>query len=139
MTSSSSRDDSILLLHAYLDGELDAAAAIEMEQRIAADPALTAERDRIETLRRALRERLPREAPSPGRPVPGYPILCAAGAQGWSEPVPSVAHILHRPSHFRLLLRVQRQQRNPRPAPVIPVQVACMLDARDAQRAGHSP
>jgi anti-sigma factor RsiW len=36
-----------------------------MEQRIAADPALAAERDRIAALRQLLRERLPREAPSP--------------------------------------------------------------------------
>src|SRR5262245_9364496 len=62
---SSAHDDTIALLHAYLDGELDAAAALDMERRIAADPKLAAERERIEAVRRALRERLPREAPSP--------------------------------------------------------------------------
>src|SRR5262245_19336618 len=62
---SSKQDDDVVLLHAYLDGELDAAAGLEMEQRLAAEPALAAERDRIEAVRAALRERLPREAPSP--------------------------------------------------------------------------
>src|SRR5262245_12334964 len=67
MTSSSPapQDDTVLLLNAYLDGELDAAAGIEMERRLAADPALAAERDRIAAVRTALRERLTREAPSP--------------------------------------------------------------------------
>jgi anti-sigma factor RsiW len=56
----SSGHDPILLVHAYLDGELDPAHVIEMEQRLAADPALAAERDRIVALRRAIGERLPR-------------------------------------------------------------------------------
>jgi anti-sigma factor RsiW len=59
------RDDPALLLHAYLDGELDAAAALEMERRLTADPALAAERDSIEAVRRMIRDELPREAPSP--------------------------------------------------------------------------
>ena len=58
-------DDPMLLLHAYLDGELDPINALEMERRIAADPALARERDRVETLRQLMRERLPRETPSP--------------------------------------------------------------------------
>ena len=58
-------DDQLLLLHAYLDGELDLTKALEIERRLATDPALAAERDRIEALRRRLREELPREAPSP--------------------------------------------------------------------------
>jgi len=57
--------DPLLLLHAYLDGELDPINALEIERRIATDPALAAERDRVETLRQLLRERMPREAPSP--------------------------------------------------------------------------
>jgi len=65
MIGSPSTQDDIVLLNAYLDDELDAAAALAMERRLAADPALAAERDRIEALRTALRERLPREAPSP--------------------------------------------------------------------------
>src|SRR5712692_5820232 len=65
MSSSTAPDDPTLLVHAYLDGELDPAHAIELERRLAADPVLAAERDRVEALRRLIRERLPREAPPP--------------------------------------------------------------------------
>jgi anti-sigma factor RsiW len=58
-------DNDRLLLNAYIDGELDPAHALEFEQRLAADPALVEERRRIEALRSALRERLPRPAASP--------------------------------------------------------------------------
>ena len=51
-----------LLVHAYVDGELDPAHALEMERQFADDPALAAERDRVEALRRAVREQLPLEA-----------------------------------------------------------------------------
>jgi anti-sigma factor RsiW len=61
-----STTDPRLLLHAYVDGELDPANALEAEQQLAADPALAAERERIETLRRVIAERLPRESPPPG-------------------------------------------------------------------------
>jgi anti-sigma factor RsiW len=61
-----SRERDRLLVHAYLDGELDPASAIAIEQRIAADPDLAAEQARVEALRRTLRERLPREAAPPG-------------------------------------------------------------------------
>ena len=54
-------DDAVLLVHAYLDGELDPAHALSVERQIANDPALAAERARIEALRGALREKLPRE------------------------------------------------------------------------------
>jgi anti-sigma factor RsiW len=57
-------DDPVLLIHAYLDGELEPSAALAVERRIAGDPRLAAERDRILALRRALQEHLPREAPS---------------------------------------------------------------------------
>ncbi len=46
MTRSMS-DDPILLVNAYLDGELDPANALAIEQRMAADPALAAEYTRI--------------------------------------------------------------------------------------------
>jgi anti-sigma factor RsiW len=59
-------DDPILLVHAYLDGELDPAAALAIERRMAADPALAAERERIAVLRRLIQERLPRDAVPPG-------------------------------------------------------------------------
>ena len=54
--------DPRLLVHAYVDGELDPAHALEMERQFASDPALAAERDRVEALRRAIREQLPAEA-----------------------------------------------------------------------------
>src|SRR5262245_41330246 len=62
MTTSSAQDDSRLLLHAYLDGELDPVHAVEMERRLATDPALAAERDRIAALRELIGERAPLEA-----------------------------------------------------------------------------
>lgn len=58
--------DPRLLVHAYLDGELDPANALEIERQIAGDPALAAERERIEALRRVIAERVPRETPPPG-------------------------------------------------------------------------
>ena len=58
-------DDPSLLVHAYLDGELDPAHALEVERRLATDPALAAERARVEALRALIAERLPREAPPP--------------------------------------------------------------------------
>ena len=65
MMRSTMPDDSRLLIHAYLDDELDLANALAVEQRIAADPALAAEYKRVEALQRLVRERLPREAPPP--------------------------------------------------------------------------
>jgi anti-sigma factor RsiW len=55
-----------LLIHAYVDGELDPANALALERRMAAEPALAAERARLEALRGALRDRLPREAAPAG-------------------------------------------------------------------------
>ena len=54
-------DDPMLLLHAALDGELDAAGAMEVEARLAADPALAAEYARLVALRNAIGTRLPLE------------------------------------------------------------------------------
>jgi len=62
MTEPARPDESLLLVHAYLDGELDAARALDVERRIASEPAWAAERDRIAALRRLVRERLPVEA-----------------------------------------------------------------------------
>lgn len=62
MTDARGEDDT-LLVHAYLDGELDPAATIALERRLAQDPALSAERARIEALRQLLQERLPLAAP----------------------------------------------------------------------------
>ena len=63
MTPAPAPEDPALLVHAYLDGELDPANALALEQRMAADPALAAERARIEALRRVIAERFPPEAP----------------------------------------------------------------------------
>jgi len=66
MTSSTSEDNSLLLVHAYLDGELDPANALEIAQRMNADPALAAEGERVQALQQLIRERLPREVAPPG-------------------------------------------------------------------------
>ena len=66
MTRSMFSDDPILLVNAYLDGELDPANALAIEQRMAAESALAAEYTRIGALQRLLRERLPRQAAPPG-------------------------------------------------------------------------
>jgi anti-sigma factor RsiW len=98
MTTSAPRPptppETTLLLHAYVDGELDPANALAIEQRLAADPALAAELARIETLRQALRERLPREAPSPAlraRIESALRLRRAAAAPSWRSLAASVA------------------------------------------------
>jgi anti-sigma factor RsiW len=53
-SSWSSREESLLLLNAYLDGELDAASVLNIDRRLATDPALRAEHDRLAQLRKAL-------------------------------------------------------------------------------------
>jgi len=58
-------ENDLLLLNAYIDGELDPAHVLEFEQRLAEDRALADERARIEALRGAMRERLPRATASP--------------------------------------------------------------------------
>src|SRR5262249_34744357 len=65
MTRSTLQDDPTLLVHAYLDGELDPINALAVEQRLASDPALAAEYERVRALQQVIRERLPREAPPP--------------------------------------------------------------------------
>jgi anti-sigma factor RsiW len=62
---SPSSTDPNLLVHAYVDGELDPAHALEVEQMLADDPALAAERERVEALRRAIGQRLPNEGVPP--------------------------------------------------------------------------
>ena len=54
-----------LLVHAYLDDELDPANSLAVARRIAADPVLAAEVERIQALRQAVREKLPPEPVSP--------------------------------------------------------------------------
>jgi anti-sigma factor RsiW len=52
-------DDPKLLVHAYVDGELDPANSRALERRNQSEPALAAERDRVEALQRALRSKFP--------------------------------------------------------------------------------
>ena len=65
MTRSDSDDKSVLLVHAYLDGELDPANALGIAQQMSTDPALAAESERVKALQRLIRERLPREEAPP--------------------------------------------------------------------------
>ena len=62
MTTPTTPEDPTLLIHAYVDGELDPANALEVERRIAADQSLAAERDRVTALRAALSRHFPRES-----------------------------------------------------------------------------
>jgi anti-sigma factor RsiW len=57
----SDREDRSLMLHAALDGELDAAGVIEMDRLLASDPALATEYARLEALRQVIRAQAPRE------------------------------------------------------------------------------
>jgi len=66
MTRSRSDDNSALLVHAYLDGELDPANALSVAQQIDKEPALAAEAERVKALQQSIRERLPREEAPPG-------------------------------------------------------------------------
>jgi anti-sigma factor RsiW len=89
-------DNDRLLLNAYVDGELDPAHALEFERRLAESPTLAAERARIEALRGAMRERLPRDTASPelrrrvtalARPRPSV----ARWGSGWGSMAASIA------------------------------------------------
>ncbi len=63
-SSWSSREESLLLLNAYLDNELDAASVLDVERRLAADPALRAEHDHLTQLRKALSTHLTKDRAS---------------------------------------------------------------------------
>jgi anti-sigma factor RsiW len=73
-------DEASLLVHAYLDGELDPANSVAVARQIATDPVLGAEVKRIEALRQAVRERLPCE------PVPPRLRTKIEGAIGRTAP-----------------------------------------------------
>ena len=55
-------NDRSLLLHAALDGELDARSAFEVERALKSDPSLAAEYARLKTLRRVIHTHAPRES-----------------------------------------------------------------------------
>src|SRR6476659_6325392 len=60
----SALEDDVLLVHAYLDGELDPADALAVGRKIAANPALSAELERTKALRQTVSE-LPRRTLPP--------------------------------------------------------------------------
>ena len=59
-------DETLMLVNAYRDGELSPLEALDMERKLAADPALRAMADRLEGLSSALRKTLA-EVPVPDR------------------------------------------------------------------------
>ena len=66
MTRLTTDDNSVLLVHAYLDGELDSANALGIAQQMSAEPALAAESERVKALQRVIHDRLPRDDAPPG-------------------------------------------------------------------------
>lgn len=54
-------EESAVLLHAYLDGELNVSESAAAERTIASEPALAAEAAAVRALKHALQTRLPRE------------------------------------------------------------------------------
>lgn len=64
MTSSERTNfkQSVVLLHAYLDGELSVSESVEAERAIAADGKLAAQAAAVRALKHALQTRLPVEA-----------------------------------------------------------------------------
>ncbi len=92
MIAPAPNSDNSLLMHGYLDGELDPAHALELERTIAADPALAAERDSAQALRALIQDRLAGERASSelrsriesavglrrARPRPTWGMLAAA-------------------------------------------------------------
>ena len=58
-------NDIALLLHAYADGELDPPAALDMERRLAADPALAVQLSRLQALGQAVQSAAPIERAGP--------------------------------------------------------------------------
>ena len=82
MTNHNPTADDRLLVHALVDGELDPAHTLEVERKIAADPELSAERERL-YVRRVLREKLP------ARPLPAS--MSARRTATWAALAASVA------------------------------------------------
>jgi len=66
MSRPKSDDSSVLLVHAYLDGELDPANALSVAQQMGQEPALAAEAERVKELQKLIHDRLPREEAPPG-------------------------------------------------------------------------
>ena len=60
------KEQSLLLIHAYVDGELDPTSALAVAQQIEAEPELAAARDWIVALQDLIRVRYSREVPPSG-------------------------------------------------------------------------
>ena len=88
------REDASLLVHAYLDGELGPADTVALERRMAEEPALAVERERMEALRRVLHERLPPAALPPTlrrRVESAVGVRAAAPGSSWRAMAASFA------------------------------------------------
>ena len=66
MSRPKSDDSPVLLVHAYLDGELDPANALSVAQQMGQEPALAAEAEHVRELQKLIHDRLPREEAPPG-------------------------------------------------------------------------
>lgn len=66
MSRPKSDDSSVLLVHAYLDGELDPANALSVSQQMSQEPALAEEAEHVRELQKLIHDRLPREEAPPG-------------------------------------------------------------------------
>ena len=135
-------DNDTRLLNAYIDGELDPAHALEFEQRLAADPALAAERRRIEALRRAIAERLPRATASPAlrRRVAAMarpPVFAVKGLAGWA-PVAASAAIAFAAGGIATLLSLGPGGREPLPERLQPCGFLGHAFARDLGGFAHA-
>lgn len=97
MNPQSEPDDIALLLHAWADGELDPPAALAMQRRLAADPALAAQLAQLQALGQAVRAAAPIERASPefARRMASLaaPMPAQARWRGWAMAA-SVAAIL---------------------------------------------
>jgi anti-sigma factor RsiW len=76
----------LLLLHAALDGELDAIGTMEIEAKLAADRDLAAEYDRLVALRDAIRTRVPRLVASDALRARVISMTRTAGARQSAAP-----------------------------------------------------
>ena len=81
-------DPRSLRLNAALDGELDAANALALEQDLAADPALAAEYRALQAVREAVRRHAPREAAPKALVESVLTLADAAEPPGLSNVVP---------------------------------------------------
>ncbi|MGE5638620.1 MAG: anti-sigma factor family protein [Clostridia bacterium] len=85
------------LLHAYVDGELDPAAVLELEGTIARDPALRAALERLRAVSAAIREKADYHAAPPGlagevlRGLPGAAPAASRRAPAWTWLAPAAA------------------------------------------------